>query len=338
MSCRVCLTLMVVSLLGPWLGPVAGAANSPREVALAESQVRVPASGSWRIARVTVDGLVDLQVGEPTALFVERGRVVVADPGGRTELGVEQAYVAQPGSLPVVSAGSPASVLIIRYGDAADDGELFRGPDGRLPAGAGTLRVELAVVAAGEPVEFDPRAGSTVVFAVNGTVAVDGARMTATSTGPESAVVVAGSFSLRASGEQPAHAVIVTLSPVAATPVAQAGTGTVRLEIRLCPSGTFAPPAEPTGCAVAPDAEPVQVIDEDGNAFGLDALSTANGTEYSKPGLSFGHYRVSAPLLPRGVSGYAMTGAAGDPVSGYSFELTPEHPVADLVLYLLPSS
>lgn len=122
---------------------------------------------------------------------------------------------------------------------------------------------------------------------------------------------------------------------VTSTAVAQPRTGTVEVRIFGCNAGFEA--FNPANCAQAVDGFAVQLVNADGEVFGMDQAEIAADGSVSWKGLPLADYLLQVPvMLPGAATYYAPNLQLADNGAGYIVSIGRQEPVATVDVFNLP--
>ncbi|MCA9876385.1 MAG: hypothetical protein KC442_01340, partial [Thermomicrobiales bacterium] len=122
---------------------------------------------------------------------------------------------------------------------------------------------------------------------------------------------------------------------VTSTAVAQPRTGTVEVRIFGCNAGFEA--FNPANCAQAVDGFAVQLVNADGEVFGMDQAEIEADGSVSWKGLPLADYLLQVPvMLPGAATYYAPNLQLADNGAGYIVSIGRQEPVATVDVFNLP--
>lgn len=326
--------LALASLL--WSGTLAAEASSEATMeTLAAGKVELPVGASWRVA--TIGGPV--AVG-PAFAVPMRGVLSAANDGDAVRIDPLRAiWLDGGGSIEPGGANGSALVLgIVDAGSAPSATATVSPPIGF--SGPAAVALRSYALPPGTTAALTAESGPRLVLVLAGSVHLVQPSVSDVLSPADPARLVAGDVELTNGDGVPARVLVASiqserLAPSIDSPVA---VGSIRVETRACPAGAAdGALADPNGCPLAGDVPAGQVMDAQGNAYGLDAGRDEPTGEprFDRTDLPLGAYVVSAPTLPPGYRSIVMLGATRTGEGPWATTIAPEHPNVVVTILLL---
>jgi hypothetical protein len=124
-------------------------------------------------------------------------------------------------------------------------------------------------------------------------------------------------------------------TPVAGTPAATAGQGSITVQVYTCPPGMTAETVAAAACA--PTVEDFDIIISGETLESPLTLgdATGDGRSFTWSGLPYGDYLIAEAVLPAGATTYILSARAttGDPDTGYRVTLDEANPELGVRIY-----